>query len=713
MKLRPTKPTVTIVCGGSCSIVSHLPAALPSDVMVAVDVVGELDERVVASEVVQIELGRGETTASIAASSGSSRVNRLRERFGNAGGDTGCGASPAIGACALAVRRNHPQYQATVRQIEGRLLVRREERVSNVVVNSFGGASGGTGPATARVVGLDICHSFTGRGIQVHHHVVRVGPLSYEGLRTDHRSAANAAATLAMDLYQLLGVERKHSLLTEELTVCELPPFRGDQRARDKHAVALLRALSCDEVAENCRGHKSNDLIGNDLGRINLVRGSFYGEIPAHEICECAAQAYAPPLIALFKSQHSGGVVRRLRLRAEKSRAKNGVSLGAVLRLVTSTGCPASDIVAAAATSDLNFEADGLANIGADTRLRLSRLGVYLAKPMQTFSAARERKQLLLGLFAELAKHEKELVGRTRSAEQLLSVCSGKLAVHLAWAWRPNNLLQWVVASTRYVRAKRRTLRRRVLAVRRAARLLAHERALLGFVRGLKRLVVRSLQDLNNELRRVIKILSDYQPAAPRPMHSWPVEVAEIDAAMPTLFQLSLGADSQNEESLSQLARSVTLVGLQRIFGGQDATAANVAAAIATSEPKLIGPDWANGLVEYRRSIVVCPPVVHKLRQVLLEACGENASRLFFCDTCVGGVVAVRLDFATPPPISAGGLTLVAPPSLREAFLATLAEPDAFYVDGDPAPDWFAAMLGIEAPHGHGLPQNGHASGKS
>jgi hypothetical protein len=118
---------------------------------------------------------------------------------------------------------------------------------------------------------------------------------------------------------------------------------------------------------------------------------------------------------------------------------------------------------------------------------------------------------------------------------------------------------------------------------------------------------------------------------------------------------------------------------------------------IVTTPPNVLAPHWGNHRIRYEIDRLVLPPVRHKLKTELTAALRNytEVPIVSYADSCSAGIVAVRIQIATPP--RKGGIDYIFPSLFRRAFHHTLRHPETFYID-ERARTWLAKRLGILLP---------------
>lgn len=688
-------PTINVLAGGTPAALAENTDVAANDVTLYIDVAHETARRNIADGVITVPLGRGETLTSLAEDAEDPILRALRDKYGNIPSSDGYSATLKVGGVGSARHFRQSQFARQCISARNALFQKRGARVPRALSRSIASLCGGTGAASIDEGARKLNSAFLKRDVPLHAQHFRFGSLTFDGNRTDDRPDFNASAALAQKVHNFLKDPPRRRRFTEELILAELPPCGRDELLRDYYVMTFFQANTAQPVFAARQAEASNDAFASDLGRVSLLQIGWFNQLKPSVVAECAYQAYLPKILALKTKQQAATVVKSVVL--ETTTIHVPCANEHELSEMAAAGVTgAMELLATALVTGRKFRATGVARL-IDGNMKLADLSRTFADSYASFRKFAEGIALASALKRELLAKRKDLERKFRAAKFRLALETAKFLLHVGWSWGRGGMLKRLVASARLIQKKKKSLKKRLRALRAAAIEVTKLLVLLQLVRRiLKRLRVIERRQWRT-LRRLERVLMAFPPRRLSPPAAWPVEMLSLDDAFPKLVRLNPNNELANKAAIARLATFVTAPGLKEILGAGDDHQSSLAECIVSSaDAPVEGPHWGNLEREYQRTFFVLPPVRPGLLARIRDELGAARRELTLAsaESLSGGITAVRIRSAVPLAIAAGGLEEIFTTMHRTGLRHTLREPELYYPKGLAAPKWVAQRLG-------------------
>jgi hypothetical protein len=634
-----------ISCGSLLLQTGAVPESLHGDAALVADVSQELASVRLGSPALAVSLARGETTATLLA-----RLHELQPEFagfreamlslGTVDLHDGLGMLASLGRAAaiVALDRDHLRSHIDKDLVIPLMRLRNGtlRRVAIWALNSLAGGVGAlAGPLFAEAAAASV-RELSQAVIDVLS--FQVGALTFLGL--GDRILDNAAAGLIEQLALLTDRDRdpreSHQLVLTELpTVDAMANEIGSNRAlRSALAVSLASAFAASEVQQRIQAGRTNRALGLSLGGVTLLRGDWFGMMPADEVVASAARNYleqfsapdglaaTPPELEFLEAQTS-------------SYSRTPAELAA-LAFESRSGKP------------LSFDTDAMAEAKFAVIVRLAGLPAEQASAQAFESALSSGHQQAMSRLTAISTAVRRALEAERVSESRETARAGARRGRLkeastvlfpggaAWAstWQffagPRHSVERFVAALNSWRESQMKL------ARSTARRSALETAAS---------VIKSVIDrLASILTRLKLALEAIAGSAGRQCLAF-LPMNDVSAGF--LRCIVSGDLSLLRSQLARSARSITLEGLALMVKAGAPHAAEIVARLA-SEPAFSGPFWGGGEPSSPRffKTIVLPPM-HPSQMALLRSAAMEAGlpcELLAGDTLAGGAAVVGLE---------------------------------------------------------------------
>lgn len=660
-------PTIEILCGTSWSSLAVTPDCVPHDLMVWRDVGFEQDRASAHSSVVVLPAGSGATLATIA-ERGPDCVRSFVEEHPGLPPDTGMGAIPGLGYLETEQFLSDPRTVKRFQKLAQELFVARDGHIRTCRINGRTSTCGGAGSLSIRPFLAAAAQPLIDRGVAVHLHVYRIGALTFDNIRDgDLLLDVNNASTVLQDLYAFASRNGRDHLLTCEATFVEMPPVERNKPLRDFYTATFAQEYDSPAVQEICTTAGSNEATSSNLGAINIVQGAWFDQIPPTVVAGCAAAEYLPELQEILDLSEQPGAVDSLGVQVDRTPLPAS-DLDDIMRLVRDTDSNVGEIFDQIVKPVFDYKCRLTAHVSTPRGpFRVTgQLDELVGKPFATATELRERKQLLLNLRRAYTARLARVSDDGRRHEANLTKQKSKLKKQIALN-KPHSSLGKLVASFFERNSKESWLIAQVQSTQKAIDDTYRNRAAATSLEDLLELVVQEIGRLDNLVYRLVNVFAPFRPLGGDEREAL-VTVVSLDESFGDLRNLEPTNVASNESVLARRTKHVTLAGLAHIFAC-DPRIEHLAQAIAGGvEPAVTGPPWGNQRrLNSGMRITVLPPISHQfLKKLECEVHRQAPNELIVTsDTAVAGVVAVRLNVATPLSIEDNGLGEVITPYVR------------------------------------------------
>lgn len=672
----PREARILLVIGDGRRGVITPPLARRYDLIVVFDVASEIEKKKARfrriSNIIYFPLGAGKTAATLFEQA-PDRQRHAVQQLAPLNADDGMGSLPGIGCRAVELAVNTSEFTKLVEYAADRVLIDTHGAPTRVRGRTVFSDAGGTGSGDPVELTRRLIRGLCVLQVPIDWDYEPVGSITFAGLAT--RAHLNAASSQWRLLRKLIRTPLTDCpLVVESSRLMELLPFVNDQVSRDRMVALDEQSWTARRLQDYLTLIKPNCAMNGKYGLANAWQLDRSEQLdPRTEIVPVVAVSLRLSLLnGLQQAEPQPARVTSVEIDSSAVELPRES-----VEILLEQDLGPSDLIEELCKPGTDHVFRLTAIIDGDQEFSLERLEFDFQNSPRSLTEFTNSVQILSSIEIELSQQIAECLELCLSLEEEKAELNTMVAA-LREDLRSN---RWLVFPSRRKRAA--NLYEASADLRAAADDLHYQRMLMAALDTARTRVVKEHAFLVSSLKKITSILQEWCPRGTRRLNDdAPILVRSPDEAFADLWTLPHLSPQEQIDVLSQQTAAVTLSGMARLVGADEARQERIAQCIAEDCFIVQGPPLGSKVM-FRESqeVIVLPPLPADYRETLPELVSELRPEtiVVVADTASAGVTVVRYTFFT-----ADTLTDLFPGRLRADLLRAYQHPqrDLFFPEG-------------------------------
>ncbi|MBL8812267.1 MAG: hypothetical protein JNM43_19030 [Planctomycetaceae bacterium] len=614
------------------------------DLIIVFDVASEIEKKKAQfrsiPNIIYFPLGAG-TTAATLFEEAPEHLRHAVQQLAPLNADDGMGSLPGIGCRAVEMAINSPEFSKLAEYVADRILIDTNGAPTRVGGRTVFSDSGGTGSGDPTELTRALIRKLCVLQVPIDWDYEPVGSITFAGLAT--RAHLNAASSQWRLLRKLIRTPLTDCpLVVESCRLMELLPFVNDQASRDRMVALDEQSWTARRLQDYLTLIKPNSAMNGKYGLTNAWQLDRSEQLdPRTEIVPVVAVNLRLTLLdGLLQAEPQPARVTSL----EVDPSAVELPRESVEFLLEQDLDPA-DLIEEICKPGTHHEFRLTAIIDADQEFSLERLEFDFQNSPRSLTEFTNSVQILGSIEIVLSQRIAEcheLCMSLESEKKDLSAVVADLNEDLRSG-------RWLLFPSR--RKRTVSLHETAEDLRAVADDLRFQQMLTASLDAARSRVVKELTFLVDSLKKVASILQEWCPRGTRRVNDEaPILVRSSDDAFADLWTLPHLSPQEQIDVLSQQTAAVTLSGMARLVGTEEARQERIAQCIAEDCFIVQGPPLGSKVM-FRESqeVIVLPPLPAEYRETLPPLISELRPEtiVVVADTASAGVTVVRYTFFT------------------------------------------------------------------